>query len=44
MIGAIKFAKYYELGEDDVVFTMFTDSMVMLPEQVARTYFRARRV
>jgi len=29
MIGAIKFAKYYELGEDDVVFTMFTDSMVM---------------
>ena len=29
MLGAIKFAKYYELGEDDVVFTMFTDSMAM---------------
>jgi cysteine synthase A len=29
MIGAVKFAKYYELGEDDVVFTMFTDSMDM---------------
>ncbi len=24
---AIKFAKYYELGESDVVFTVFTDSM-----------------
>ena len=29
MLGAIKFAKYYELGEDDVVFTMLTDSMAM---------------
>jgi hypothetical protein len=29
MLGAIKFAKYYELGEDDVVFTVFTDSMEM---------------
>jgi cysteine synthase len=29
MIGAIKFAKYYELGENDVVFTVFTDSMAM---------------
>jgi len=29
LVGAIKFAKYYELTEDDVVFTMFTDSMVM---------------
>ncbi len=29
MIGAIKFAKYYELTEDDIVFTMFTDSMAM---------------
>ena len=27
MIMAIKFAKYYELGEDDVVLTVFTDSM-----------------
>jgi hypothetical protein len=27
MIGAIKFAKYYELGEDDWVVTIFTDSM-----------------
>jgi cysteine synthase len=29
MIGAIKFARYYELGENDVVFTVFTDSMAM---------------
>jgi hypothetical protein len=27
MLMAIKFAKYYELTEDDVVFTVFTDSM-----------------
>jgi cysteine synthase len=29
MIGAIKFAKYYELSESDIVFTVFTDSMAM---------------
>lgn len=29
LVGAIKFAKYYELDENDIVFTMFTDSMVM---------------
>jgi len=29
MIAAIKFAKYFELGEHDVVFTVFTDSMAM---------------
>ncbi|HAH31456.1 MAG TPA: pyridoxal-5-phosphate-dependent protein subunit beta [Elusimicrobia bacterium] len=27
MLSAIKTAKYYELGQDDVVFTVFTDSM-----------------
>jgi cysteine synthase A len=27
MLAAIKFAKYYELGAKDVVFTVFTDSM-----------------
>jgi cysteine synthase A len=27
LVAAIKFAKYYELGEDEIVFTMFTDSM-----------------
>ncbi|RKZ20444.1 pyridoxal-5-phosphate-dependent protein subunit beta [bacterium] len=27
VIGAIKFAKYYELTEKDIVFTVFTDSM-----------------
>ena len=26
-LSAIKFAKYYELGEDDVVLTVLTDSM-----------------
>jgi cysteine synthase len=29
MVGAIKFAKYFELGPNDVVFTVFTDSMAM---------------
>ncbi len=29
LIGAIKFAKAFELGEDDVLFTVFTDSMDM---------------
>lgn len=36
MLGAIKMAKYYEMDEDDVVFTICTDSSVMyksrLPE------------
>lgn len=35
LIGAIKLAKYYELGEHDVVFTMFTDSMVMYQSRLA---------
>jgi cysteine synthase len=29
LLGAIKFARHYELGAQDVVFTMFTDSMAM---------------
>ena len=29
MLSAIKFAKYYELGEQDVVLTVATDSMEM---------------
>ena len=29
MLGAIKMAKYYEMDEDDVVFTVLTDSSVM---------------
>ncbi|WP_419787060.1 pyridoxal-phosphate dependent enzyme [Pseudodesulfovibrio sp.] len=29
MVSAIKFAKYYELGKDDVVLTVATDSMEM---------------
>jgi cysteine synthase len=35
MLGAIKMAKYYELGENDVVFTVFTDSMVMYQSRLA---------
>lgn len=35
MVAAIKFAKHYELGEHDVVFTMFTDSMVMYGSRLA---------
>jgi cysteine synthase len=29
LVGAIKFAKYYELGPSDMVFTVFTDSMAL---------------
>ncbi|MDO9577002.1 MAG: pyridoxal-phosphate dependent enzyme [Candidatus Cloacimonadales bacterium] len=29
LLSAIKTAKYYEMGEDDVIFTVFTDSMEM---------------
>ncbi|AEV30891.1 cysteine synthase [Sphaerochaeta pleomorpha str. Grapes] len=29
MLGAIKMAKYYEMDEDDVIFTVLTDSSVM---------------
>jgi len=35
LIGAIKFAKHYELTEQDVVFTMFTDSMAMYGSRLA---------
>jgi len=35
MIGAIKMAKYYELGPNDVVFTVFTDSMAMYQSRLA---------
>jgi len=29
LLSAIKTAKYFEMGEDDVIFTIFTDSMEM---------------
>ena len=35
LVGAIKFAKYYELGANDVVFTVFTDSMSMYGSRIA---------
>jgi cysteine synthase len=34
-VAAIKFAKYYELGPDDVVLTMATDSMEMYGSRLA---------
>ncbi len=34
LVGAIKFAKYYELGEDDIVTTIFTDSMELYGSRV----------
>jgi cysteine synthase len=34
MLSAIKFAKYYELDENDVVFTVFTDSAEMYRSRV----------
>ena len=35
MLSAIKMAKYYELEEDDVVFTVLTDSSVMYTSRLA---------
>ena len=35
MISAIKFAKYYELTENDIVFTIFTDSMELYGSRLA---------
>lgn len=34
LVGAIKFAKYYELTEDDIVTTIFTDSMELYGSRV----------
>ena len=34
MMGAIKMAKYYEMNQDDVVFTVATDSMEMYQSRV----------
>lgn len=34
LIGAIKFAKYYELTEDDIVTTIFTDSMELYDSRI----------
>ncbi|MEA2077209.1 MAG: pyridoxal-phosphate dependent enzyme [Candidatus Marinimicrobia bacterium] len=34
LVGAIKFAKYYELGENDIVTTIFTDSMELYESRV----------
>jgi cysteine synthase len=35
LTAAIKFAKYYELGPSDLVFTVFTDSMAMYQSRLA---------
>ena len=35
MLSAIKMAKYYEMEEDDVVFTILTDSTVMYTSRLA---------
>jgi len=35
MLSAVKLAKYYELGKNDVIFTMFTDSAGMYASRVA---------
>ncbi len=35
LVAAIKMAKYYEMDETDVVFTMFTDSMDMYGSRIA---------
>lgn len=38
LIAAIKFAKYYELTEKDVVFTIFTDSMELYQSRIAELH------
>ncbi len=35
LIGAIKFARYYELTQEDTVFTVFTDSMELYGSRLA---------
>ncbi len=35
LLGAVKFAKYYELGEEDAVFTILTDSMQLYASRKA---------
>jgi cysteine synthase A len=35
MLSAIKFAKYYELGEEDVVLTVLTDSMELYGSRIS---------
>ncbi|MEJ5240706.1 MAG: pyridoxal-phosphate dependent enzyme [Anaerolineales bacterium] len=35
LLGAIKFAKYYELGENDIVITVLTDSMELYQSRLA---------
>lgn len=35
LLGAIKFAKYYELGENDIVLTVLTDSMDLYQSRLA---------
>ncbi len=35
LTAAVKFSKYYELGEDDVVLTVFTDSMELYGTRLA---------
>ena len=35
MLTAVKFAKYYELNEDDIVLTVFTDSEAMYTSRLA---------
>ena len=36
LLAAIKTARYYELGEDDVIFTVFTDSMELYGSRLRR--------
>lgn len=38
MVGAIKFAKYYELNSDDIVFTVFTDSMELYNSRMKESH------
>lgn len=38
MLSAIKMAKYYEMDEDDVVFTVCTDSSIMYKTRLAELY------
>ena len=44
VLSAIKFAKYYELGENDIVLTVLTDSMELYDSRILRNARSIRSV
>ena len=44
MLSAIKFAKYYEMGENDIVLTVLTDSMELYGSRLKEMHAGIRRI